>query len=48
MFTGGLLWVLEHLKCVGLDPLTGEVKRSWQAGFVMVSRPWRPRSIVGR
>jgi hypothetical protein len=33
MFTGGLLWVLEHLKCVGLDPLTGEVKRSWQAGF---------------
>ena len=33
MFADGLLWILEHLKCVGLDPLTGEVKRSWQAGF---------------
>ena len=33
MFAGGLLWILEHLKCVGLDPLTGEVKHSWQAGF---------------
>lgn len=33
VFTGGLLWILEHLKCVGLDPLTGDVKQSWKAGF---------------
>ncbi len=33
MFTGGSLWILEHLKCVGLDPLTGDVKHRWQAGF---------------
>jgi len=33
MFAGGSLWILEHLKCVGLDPLTGAVKHSWQAGF---------------
>jgi len=33
MFADGLVWILEHLKCVGLDPLTGEVKRSWKAGF---------------
>lgn len=33
MFADGLLWILEQLKCVGLDPLSGEVKRSWKAGF---------------
>ncbi len=33
MFTDGLLWILEHLQCVGLDPLTGEVKRRWKAGY---------------
>ena len=33
MFAGDALWILEHLKCVGLDPLTGEVQQSWKAGF---------------
>ena len=26
MFAGGSLWILEHLKCVGLDPLTGALE----------------------
>jgi outer membrane protein assembly factor BamB len=33
MFVGDRLWVLEDLKCVGLDAKTGEVKESWKAGL---------------
>ncbi len=33
MFVGDLLWVLEHLKGVALDPKTGEVKRDCPAGL---------------
>jgi len=33
MFVGDLLWVLEHRRCVALDPTTGLVKRDAPAGF---------------
>ncbi len=32
-FIGDLLWILEHRKCVALDPRSGEVKKSFLAGY---------------
>jgi outer membrane protein assembly factor BamB len=31
MFAGGLLWLLEEKRCVGLDPQTGAVSKTWPA-----------------
>ncbi len=33
MFIGDQLWVLEHLRCVALDPRTGDTERTCPAGF---------------
>jgi outer membrane protein assembly factor BamB len=33
MFIDGLLWVLEDKRCVGLEPRTGEVKKTFPAGM---------------
>jgi outer membrane protein assembly factor BamB len=33
MFAGDWLWVLEHRRCVALDPRSGEVKREYPAGY---------------
>jgi outer membrane protein assembly factor BamB len=33
MFVGDLLWVLEHRKCVALDPQTGKEEKGYPAGL---------------
>lgn len=44
MFIGDMLWVLDYLKAVALDPKTGEVKKKYPAGichcFPPVATPW--------